>query len=202
MSGSVEFHCAVCGAPARQPYHSPRGPEIAPDLDMRPGEPVRSTLRDWVQGCGQCGAAAHDLSVLPQEAGSIVSSPAYRALSTNGTEDTLLFRRWAMICQGTGNDEMAAEATLQAAWAADDGADMLEAARLRRSVVDLWSGNTDLPTGLRRLDVLRRAGSFDELLQQARRLGGRFYRIVLEIPDVLVFGGYESGGLVENRLTG
>jgi len=160
MSSTSTLHCAVCGGPVRAPFHAPRPPEIAPDLDMRPGEPVRSTLSDWLQACGKCGAAAPDLSILPPAVKSVVESTAYRALSTEAAEDTLLFRRWAMICLATGDQETAAEATLQAAWAADDGADMAEAAKLRRDVAALWGDPPDLPTALRLLDVLRRAGEF------------------------------------------
>jgi hypothetical protein len=160
MSETSTLHCAVCGGPARAPFHAPRPPEIAPDLDMRPGEPVRSTLRDWLQACGTCHAAAWDLSTLPPGAKSVVESAAYRALSTEAAEDTLLFRRWATICLAAGDKEEAAEATLQAAWAADDGVDMVEAAKLRRDVAALWGDPPDLATALRLLDVLRRAGEF------------------------------------------
>ncbi|HEY3849025.1 MAG TPA: hypothetical protein VGL95_18130 [Acetobacteraceae bacterium] len=160
MSETSTLHCAVCGGPARAPFHAPRPPEIAPDLDMRPGEPVRSTLRDWLQACGTCHAAAWDLSTLPPGAKSVVESAAYRALSTEAAEDTLLFRRWAMICLAAGDKEEAAEATLHAAWAADDGADMVEAAKLRRDVAALWGEPADQATALRLLDVLRRAGEF------------------------------------------
>jgi hypothetical protein len=127
---------------------------------MRPGEPVRSTLRDWVQACGSCHAAAPDLSTLPPEAKAVVHSQAYQALSLEAAEDTLLFRRWAMICVAAGDTDTAAEATLQAAWAADDAADMTEAAKLRRDVAALWGDNPDPATALRVLDVLRRAGEF------------------------------------------
>jgi hypothetical protein len=160
MSETSTLHCAICGGPVRAPFHAPRPPEIAPDLDMRPGEPVRSTLRDWLQACGTCHAAAWDLSTLPPEAKSVVESAAYRALSTEAAEDTLLFRRWAMICLAAGDKEEAAEATLQAAWAADDGVDMVEAAKLRRDVAALWGEPPDQATALRLLDVLRRAGEF------------------------------------------
>lgn len=160
MSESSALHCAVCGGPARAPFHAPRRPEIAPDLDMRPGEPVRSTLPDWVQACGNCGAAAPDLSTLPPEAKSVVESAAYRALRTEAAEDTLLFRRWAMLCLAASDKETAAEATLQAAWAADDGDDAVEAAKLRRDVAALWGDPPNQATALRLLDVLRRAGEF------------------------------------------
>jgi hypothetical protein len=158
MSG---LSCGVCGNPVRTVFRAPQ-PEIAPDLDMRPGEPVRSTLRDWIGVCSKCGAAAPDLSALPDTARPVVESAAYRMLSTTASEETLPFRRWALICEHAGDHAEQAEALLQAAWAADDAAAMSEPAKLRREVAALWGETADVELGLRRLDVLRRAGQFDE----------------------------------------
>jgi hypothetical protein len=152
--------CGVCGAAVRPAFRAPQ-PEIAPDLDMRPGEPARSTLRDWVAVCAECGAAAPDLAALPASARAVVDSDAYRRLSTTALEETLPFRRWALICSELGDRTQQAEALLQAAWAADDAAAMTEAAGLRAEVAALWDGTADVELGLRRLDVLRRAGRFE-----------------------------------------
>jgi hypothetical protein len=152
--------CGVCGAPARAAFRAPP-PDIAPDLDMRPGEPARSSLPDWLQICPRCGAAAPDLADLPAAAREVVESDAYRMLSTTALEETLPFRRWALICERTGDRAQQAEALLQAAWAADDAAAMSEAARLRAEVAALWGETADVELGLRRLDVLRRAGAFE-----------------------------------------
>jgi hypothetical protein len=152
--------CGVCGSPARAEFRAPQ-PEIAPDLDMRPGEPARSTLRDWIQVCPSCGAAAPALAALPATARAVVESDEYRLLSTTAVEETLPFRRWALICRHTGDPSRRAEALLQAAWAADDAAAMTDAARLRTDVASIWEGTDDVELGLRRLDVLRRAGLFD-----------------------------------------
>lgn len=157
MSGPV---CGACGGAVRPPFRAP-APEIAPDLDMRPGEPARSTLRDWIQLCPSCGAAAPDLAALPSTARAVVGSDEYRTLSTAGLEETLPFRRWALICERIGDRPQQAEALLQAAWAADDAAAMTEPARLRAEVAALWDGTNDVELGLRRLDVLRRAGKFE-----------------------------------------
>jgi hypothetical protein len=152
--------CGACGGTVRSAFRAPQ-PEIAPDLDMRPGEPARSTLRDWIQICPQCGAAAPDLSALSSAARAVVESDEYRVLSTSVMEETLGFRRWALICERAGDRGQQAEALLQAAWAADDAAAMTEPAKLRGEVAALWDGTEDVELGLRRLDVLRRAGQFD-----------------------------------------
>jgi hypothetical protein len=150
----------VCGAPARAAFRAP-APDIAPDLDMRPGEPTRSSLPDWIQICSRCGAAAPAVSALPATARGVVEADEYRMLSTTALEETLPFRRWALICERTGNASQQAEALLQAAWAADDAAVMTEAASLRAQVADLWGETADIELSLRRLDVLRRGGQFE-----------------------------------------
>ncbi|WP_428485246.1 hypothetical protein [Rhodopila sp.] len=172
MSDVNDRTCGVCGNPARAPFRAPQ-PEIAPDLDMRPGEPARSTLIDWIQGCRHCGAAAPDLAVLPTAARAVVDSADYKALTTTVLEETLPFRRWALICERTGDPANQAEALLQAAWAADDAAAMTAASSLRAEVAALWAGTEDVELGLRRLDVLRRAGAFEAAEAWGDSLAGR-----------------------------
>jgi len=62
---------------------------------------------------------------------------------------------------------------LQAAWAADDAANMTEAAALRRDVAAQWDDPSDQTTALRMLDVLRRAGDFAAAESWAEKLAGR-----------------------------
>jgi hypothetical protein len=142
-------------------------------LDMRPGEPARSTLRDWIQVCSGCAAAAPALSAVPAAARAVLESDEYRLLSTQVLEETLPFRRWALICESTGDKAQQAEALLQAAWAADDVAAMTEAARLRNQVASMWQETDDVELGLRRLDVLRRAGAFDAATSWASTMADR-----------------------------
>lgn len=164
--------CAICGAAARQPFRAPT-PELAPDLDMRPGEPAWDTLPDWLQSCDRCGAAAPDLAALPAAAKAVVASPAYRQLADEKSEETLPFRRWAMLCRAGGDEEAAIEATLMAAWAADDAVSMLEASRLRLAVAAAWGETEDQSKALWRLDVLRRSSDFAAADAWAAKLSTR-----------------------------
>lgn len=168
----AEPRCGVCGAPSLPPFRAP-APEIAPDLDLRPGEPTRSTLPDWIATCRRCGAAAPDLTVLPAEARAVVEGGSYRVLAGTTPEFALPFLRWAMILRETGDRPGAAEAVLQAAWSADDAADSINAARWRAEAAFLWGEPADVETALRRIDVLRRAGEFDAAEAAAERLAGR-----------------------------
>lgn len=149
-------HCALCQAPVRAPFRAPTA-ELAPDLDMRPGEPARSTLPRWVPTCRTCGASAPDLAALPAQAKAVVESAEYRAL--RGPAPELPFLRWAMICENAGDPAAAAEATLQAAWALDDAG--RDAAALRCRAVALWGTPADTADALRLIDMLRRAGAFE-----------------------------------------
>jgi hypothetical protein len=164
--------CGLCGTPCRPRYRAPQ-PETAPDLDMRPGEPARSTLQDWVQTCRTCTAAAPDLSALPDSARAVVESDAYRRLTTTVAEETLPFQRWAVLCNAAGDRAGMAEALLQAAWAAEDAAAMGDAASLRARVAAAWGDAADTETALRRLDALRRSGAFDEAATWAESVAQR-----------------------------
>ncbi len=169
--------CGVCGQAVRAPFRAPQ-PEIAPDLDMRPGEPTRSTLREWVQTCRGCGAVAEDLAALPASARPVIESEAYRLLSTTVGEETLPFRRAALIAAASGDTAAQAEALLQAAWAAEDAAMMSEAAALRIEVAALWGENAEGELALRRLDVLRRAGLLDQAAAWAKAIEPRVHEDV------------------------
>lgn len=151
---SVGRACAVCATPCRAPFRVPTA-EMAPDLDGRPGEPARSTLPRWVMQCAGCGAAAPDLAALPESAAAIVRAPGYAA-------ERDPFLRWALLCEGLGDRAGAAEAALQAAWAAEDAGREAGALRLRAA-----EGQDD---PLRRLDILRRAGALEQAGAQARSL--------------------------------
>ena len=146
--------CAVCKIVVRPRFRPPQA-EMAPDLDLRPGEPARSTLAQWVQVCPECGAAAPDLTDLPETACRIVRSDAWASCA--GSADTLPFRRWALLLAPRD----AADALLQAAWAADDAGEAAEAIQLRMDSAAMWDEVSDLNRACRRVDILRRAGAFD-----------------------------------------
>ena len=102
----------------------------------------------------------------------VVQSAAYQALSIDSrSEETLPFRRWAMICQAVpAITDDAAEATLQARLGRgrrrrhDRGREI--APRRGRAVGERGRA----ATALRRLDVLRRAGEFAAVEALAAKL--------------------------------
>jgi hypothetical protein len=154
--------CGVCGGTVGPAFRAPPA-ELAPDLDLRPGEPARSTLSRWVATCPHCQAAAPDLAVLSPQLRSTVESDAYRQLETAGPPYALPFLRWAALSQ-------ASDAWLQAAWAADDAGDSARAIAWRRAAATAWGASDDPANALPLIDILRRAGDFGAAAASADRL--------------------------------
>jgi hypothetical protein len=160
------IRCGVCGTESRHPPFRPAPPEQPPDLDLRPGEPVRSTMARWLQQCPACGYAAPDISRAHPAAAEAVRAAPFRALLADTTIPPLgrRFLAWALVLEETGALHAAAEATLQAAWVADDlgRPDLARAWRLE--AVALWRGGPplDLEQSVRVVDALRRAEAWDD----------------------------------------
>ena len=149
--------CAVCGTPAPEEFRPPRAVQ-APDLDGRPGEPARSTLARWVATCHTCGASAPDLSALPAGTAKIIAGEDYLALRQPGP--AMAHLRWARLAEAAGQRRHAAEALLAAAWATEDSD--LPSGDLRRRAALLFAPPDDDAGLLRLIDILRRAGAFEE----------------------------------------
>ena len=114
--------CAVCSTESRQPLFRATAPEQAPDLDLRPGEPLRSSIGHWLQQCPRCGYAAPDIREARPSAARVVAAAPFRALINDAATPALSrrFLAWAHVLEETGAMHEAAEAMLQAAWTADD----------------------------------------------------------------------------------
>lgn len=152
--------CGCCGAEAKAAFVAPPA-DTSPDLDMRPGEPARGTLRRWVNTCAFCEAVAPDLSLLTHAAKVAMSAPGYFALKA--PRAVLPFLRWSMLCK----PEERAEALLWAAWAAEDAGETDLARSLRAQAAGCWPTPMPLSAALRLVDVLRRAGDLAGARAQA-----------------------------------
>ena len=165
--------CAVCGAVVRPEFKAPAA-ELSPDLDFRPGEPARSTLRRWVAECSGCGAAAPNLSTLTEADAEVVrSDPEYAALRAQAPVFARNFLLWALLSQRRDDIWPAAEALLQAAWAADDAEEADWAQLWRAQAAELWPGSREVQPRLCLIDVTRRAGDFALRLLGDRRIDER-----------------------------
>ena len=160
------IRCAVCGTESRHTPFRPGMPEQAPDLDLRPGEPLRSTMPRWLQQCPGCGYCAPDITRAHPAAAEAVRAAPFRALLADKSIPPLArrFLAYALVLEETGAMHASAEATLQAAWVADD----MERAELARSwrldAVALWRGGPalDAEQTVWVVDALRRAEAWDD----------------------------------------
>ncbi|MBX9699816.1 MAG: hypothetical protein K2X74_10275 [Acetobacteraceae bacterium] len=173
-AGEPQVICAVCATASRQAPFRPSPPEQAPDLDLRPGEPVRGTMERWLQQCPRCGYAAPSIAkVHPAAAQAVVAAP-FRALLAETGHPPLArrFLAWAHVLEETGALHAAAEATLQAAWVADDVRQPDLARAWRLEAVALWRAGPalDAEQTVRVVDALRRAGALDDARATAETL--------------------------------
>jgi hypothetical protein len=166
--------CAVCGTGSRQAPFRPMPPEQAPDLDLRPGEPVRSSMARWLQQCPSCGYAAPDIAKAHPAAAQAVAAAPFRALLAETGHPPLArrFLAWAHVLEETGALHAAAEATLQAAWVADDLGRADLARQWRLEAVALWRAGPPLDPEqtVRVVDALRRAEAWDDAAATAEAL--------------------------------
>ena len=166
--------CGVCAQESRQPVFRPMPPEQPPDLDLRPGEALRSTMDRWLQQCPHCGYAAPDIGKAHPGAVAAVHAAPFRALIQDDSYPPLArrFLAWALVLEETGALAAAAEATLQAAWVADDLGRAELARSWRLEAVALWRCGPplDQEQEVRVVDALRRAGAWDDAATAAEAL--------------------------------
>lgn len=166
--------CGVCGRESRQPPFRLPAPEQAPDLDLRPGEPVRSTMTRWLQQCPHCHYAAPAIAKAHPGAAAAVSAAPFRALIQDAGHPALArrFLAWGHVLEETGALHAAAEATLQAAWVADDAAKPDLAGAWRQEAVALWRSGPplDAEQTVRVIDALRRSEAWDDAEATAAEL--------------------------------
>lgn len=132
--------CAVCGASNDVPAEPQAQPVEPPDLDTRPGEPLRSTLHSWVQGCSSCGYCADDISKAHHRATEVVRSEAYQDLLRDPSLplQARRFLGYAYLLDKLREHANAGWTALHAAWACDDLEHSEGACRCREQAIEYW----------------------------------------------------------------
>jgi hypothetical protein len=143
-----------------------------PDLDTRPGEPLRSTLSDWVRRCPDCGYCAGDISTIHEHAAEFVRSPTYQQqwAALGFPEKAREFLCYALILQHVGQWADAGWTSLHAAWTCDDAGEIAAARRCREQALLLWERGKSLGQSFGDdlameyvlvVDLYRRTGQFE-----------------------------------------
>ena len=167
--------CAVCGAdndvtPAINPPAT--GP---PDFDTRPGEPLRSTMRQWVYQCSNCGYASDDISTALSLATDVVRSDGYQqALVAPGLPSAALpLYCYSLILERSRQPADSGWAALHAAWACDDAGAIDGADKCRARAIQMWKRGKELGEAFGDdlasefalvTDVYRRLGEFEHAI--------------------------------------
>lgn len=169
--------CSVCGAAVDCQVLGSTNACGSSDLDLRPPEMKRSTMRCWLHACPRCNYVNYDLRQPIKNAKATLESPAYAALVADADAPplALLFARYAMLQHADA--EAAGVALVRAAWACDDAADQQRAKSFRQQAADRLLAlrpfaddeqQATLATSL--VDVLRRAERCDEARSLAQSL--------------------------------
>jgi hypothetical protein len=120
----------------------------------------------WLQQCPGCGYAAPDITRAHPAAAEAVRAAPFRALLAESGTPPLArrFLAWALVLEETGALHAAGEATLQAAWVADDLGRQDLARAWRLDAVALWRGGPQLDAEqtVRVIDALRRAEAWGD----------------------------------------
>ena len=184
------YACAVCGAEKEFYGIASTNSFGSPDLDLRPPEMQRSTMRHWVQKCPKCGYVSGSISDDP---GNVTKKWMKSKEYTHS--DGITFRsgladrfyKFHKICLLNEKTEEAFFALLHAAWACDDSEDEENAARCRKAAIPLLdkviegiAAGEEHPEEddceddsekkdnllLMKTDLLRRSGQFETLLSE------------------------------------
>ena len=173
-----KFKCSVCNTEHDYPVITSTNAFGAADLDLRPPEMQRSTMRLWVQECPECGYVSSEISdkseIDSEVLKSLLKSEEY--LSCEGinfkSELAKRFYRVYMIQIREGNVRGAMFALLHSAWSCDDANDKDNARICREKAIPLaaklagaglyYSENINMI----RADMMRRAGQFEELIME------------------------------------
>ena len=181
-----DIKCSHCGAVAEQLGCNSTNEFGAPDLDLRPGEMLRSTMHTWMQSCVSCGYVAASLDT-PLGADAPIIARVIASKEYNDARYQPNFITRALIEEACGRLTRAAEQYLRAAWTMDDAASASRAAELRSHAADLMAAAIKASDAWREdfpamefvlIDVLRRAGRWAEADAQAERM-------VASAPDAI-----------------
>lgn len=169
MEDWYDIECGCCHESSEQDVLMSTNEMYGPDLDLRPGEDMRSTMNTWLQLCPYCGYCAMDISVTPADAG-IYKSPAYQAALKAADYPKLARRFLAHAIANESSDPLAAaQSYLHTAWLCDDARKSAPAIESRRRAAELFilgeqsaDNEQKLNNAVVLVDIYRRCGQFQE----------------------------------------
>ena len=169
--------CSVRGAVSNQLRLASTNAFGSPDLDLRPPEMKRSTMWAWLEECPECGYVASSLSKACPVPRSFLQSEDYQRCEGLTFRSRLAkrFYRAYMLQRRAGALHSAMRHALETAWLCDDSGETDNAIRCRNLAADCLQflrqvSPDDETLMVQQLDILRRAGRFEEALAAYEQL--------------------------------
>ena len=170
---NFKMECSVCGETSEQRVLSSTNSFGYPDLDFRPPEMKRSTMRFWIQECPNCGYVAGHLSDKLEIPKDFLKTDEYRNCEGFDFKSKLAgkFYKRYLIFNQMKNLEMSLINLQRCAWKCDDEEDPL-ASDIRKMGIKIINEmlESDIEDKesfiLIKADFMRRCGLFDELIKE------------------------------------
>ncbi len=170
--------CNICGRVNEVTYLAMGSQQGGPDLDFRPAEVRRSAMPLWIKKCDYCRNVFSTSEKMPEYEEKFIDSKEYVNCGNIAGLPELAkrFVKIALIYKHCDDYRKAGDNFLCAAWACDDEKmDALaivcrkRALKCYNEVDGLMLSRRELPDFmLRILDILRRSGMYDEVVEFAK----------------------------------
>lgn len=182
---NIKKTCAICNTTNDYTGIGSTNRFGAPDLDTRPPEMMRSTIRYWVQRCPKCGHCSPDVAESQKNiASETIQSADYQAQLNHADFPTLAntFLCWALLQEAAGDLLGAGWSTIHAAWICDDENEKAAAKICRQKTINRFQAASD-----QNILISQQAGMEFALLADLHRRNGNF-----EVIAALVEQGLKS----------
>jgi hypothetical protein len=174
-----ESTCANCGKPSEHHVLGSTNAFGSADLDLRPPPMQRSTMNAWLQECPHCHYIAPEVAEREGDL-SIVNSQGYADVLADLRYPELARRFLAHALLNAADPALAGHSRLRAAWVCDDAHNAEAATECRTAAAADMAQTKPFPDdqqgatrGAILVDVLRRAGQFEEADAECQELLGR-----------------------------
>ncbi|MEE9320228.1 MAG: DUF2225 domain-containing protein [Granulosicoccus sp.] len=172
--------CCVCGEFSDHIAIGSTNTFGSADLDTRPPEMLRSTIRYWVQRCPACGYCAADLSEGHDNVSELVISNTYQNIIKNDAMPKTAASFLALSYEKQQQQKFAESAwcAIRAAWMCDDANDNVSAVTCRENAVSMIATANALSQDIAdqagaseaiTIDLMRRAGMRRQALELAEK---------------------------------
>lgn len=165
--------CSVCGCKSNHSIIKNSKADDAPDLDLRPSEPHRSSMEFWVMQCPECGYCNDVLSRSADFDHEYINSDEYKSLGGIDTQNELAAKFIKRALVNIKNHQLteAVQSYLYAAWVFDDINSEDRAKQCRTAAINLIDNNKEAFSQnenfiILKADMLRRCGEFERVITE------------------------------------